>query len=213
MSTQRRSGRPARGGRRPYRLQKRAAQQQETRARITEALVVLHRTVGPARTTITDVAQRAGVQRMTVYNHFASEAEMFRACGQHWSSQHPLPDAEAWARITDPTERLRVALKELYRFYRGAEDMLGNVLRDAPLLPALAEVVDELWWSSIDAMVRALARGRALRGARRVRALAALRLAVDFATWRTLTESGLDDVAAAETAATAIEAVASRAAG
>ena len=52
--------------RRKYTKRRRAEGELETRQRITEAAVALHGTIGPARTTISAVADRAGVQRATV---------------------------------------------------------------------------------------------------------------------------------------------------
>src|SRR5829696_1786436 len=106
---------------RTYRLKKRAADMAETRRRITEAAVDLHGSVGPARTTISGVAERAGVQRATLYRHFPDEDALFVACSSHWMAQHPLPDPAGWAAIEDPDERLRVALKELYEWYERGE--------------------------------------------------------------------------------------------
>jgi AcrR family transcriptional regulator len=197
---------PGQHGRRPYRLKKRASQLEETRMRITEALVELHRTVGPAKTTVTEVAEKAGVGRMTVYNHFATDAEMIGACSAHWAALNPAPDPRDWAMVDDPRQRLVSSLHEMYRFYRSNEDMLGNVLRDESLVPALADVMAEAWWPRIDAMVQVLAQGRGLRGARRkTRAHAALRLALDFCTWKTLVGAGLTDFEAAEMAASFAE--------
>jgi AcrR family transcriptional regulator len=100
--------------RRRYRKRRRAELEAQTRLRITEAAVELHGSVGPARTTISAVADRAGVQRATVYRHFRDEDALFEACSSHWMAQHPLPDAVAWSAIEDPDERLRTALHELY---------------------------------------------------------------------------------------------------
>jgi AcrR family transcriptional regulator len=90
---------------RRYQLRKRADAMEATRRRITEAAMELHGTVGPARTTMTAVAERAGVQRQTVYRHFANEEELFAACSRHFASQHPWPDAGGWEAIADPAER------------------------------------------------------------------------------------------------------------
>lgn len=194
-------------GRRAYRLKKRASQLEETRLKITEALVELHRTVGPAKTTVTEVAEKAGVGRMTVYNHFATEAEMIGACSAHWASLNPAPDPGDWLVVADPKQRLVSSLHEMYRFYRDNEDMLGNVLRDESLVPALADVMAAAWWPRIEAMVDVLAQGRGVRGVRRkLRVRAALRLALDFCTWKTLVSSGLTDFEAAEMAATVAQA-------
>ena len=100
---------------RRYELRKRADAMQATRRRITEAAMELHGTLGPARTTITAVAERAGVQRQTVYRHFANEQELLAACSGHFAAAHPWPDAARWRAITDPAERLRTALGEPLR--------------------------------------------------------------------------------------------------
>ena len=47
---------------RKYELKKRAEQMGETRLRITEAAIELHGSVGPSRTTMSAVAERAGVE-------------------------------------------------------------------------------------------------------------------------------------------------------
>src|SRR5918912_798430 len=120
---------------RKYELKKRAEGLAETRRRITETTVELHRTVGPAATRISEVARRAGVQRVTVYNHFPDDASLFAACSAHWRDLHPAPDPTAW------DGDLRTALHELYAWYRETEPMTANVLRDAQTLPALQAIV------------------------------------------------------------------------
>lgn len=187
--------------RRPYRKRARARQEERTRLAITEAAVELHRTVGPARTTVKEIAERAGVGRMTVYNHFASDAELLEACSAHYMAGHPPPDPGALGGVTDPDERLRLALGSLYAWYRETADMTGNALRDAPLVPALERVMSAKFWPLLEATADAACAGRRLRGSRRARVRAAALVALDFATWRTLTRAGLDDSTAAELAA------------
>lgn len=192
---------PTRTTTRPYRKRKRAEQEEETRLRITEAAVELHRKLGPANTGIADVARLAGVSRMTIYNHFPTEVDLFTACSTHWATQNPLPDPSQWAAIDDPSERLIRALKELYEWYGLKEDMLGKVFRDLPSVPALAEVMDGLWSTYAEELVRTLGDGWPARRAKREAFQAALGLAVDFNTWRILTGSGLAHERAAELAA------------
>jgi AcrR family transcriptional regulator len=182
---------------RVYRKQKRAQQEEETRRRITEAVMELHRTVGPANTKVTEVAELAGVSRMTVYNHFPAEADLIEACSTHWASQNPFPNPDVWAQESDPRHRLLGALTELYAWYRKTEDMMGKVLRDAPLVPALGELMGERWWPHVDRMVTALSRGLEHPEGSPEMLVAALRLAVDFQTWRLLSLSGLDTPEAA----------------
>jgi len=176
---------------RRYELKVRARRQEETRRRITEAAVELHGSVGPARTTIKEVARLAGVRRMTVYNHFPSDAELLDACSSHWLAGNPPPDHQPWSRVSDPDERCHVALDQLYAWYERSHEMMGNTLRDAALVPALGKILEEKWWPLIDAMIGVLEVGRDVAAAPRRRVRAALRLALDFGTWRTLSNAGL----------------------
>jgi AcrR family transcriptional regulator len=121
-----------RGGKRgKYNLKARAERQQQTRQRIVETAVELHRAYGPAQTTITDIAKRAGVERQTVYNHFPDELTLLKACSAHNRALNPPPDPESWRLISDPESRLRRALAEVYAYYRRNEQILANVTRDA----------------------------------------------------------------------------------
>ena len=186
------------GPRRTYRKRRRAEREAETRERITEAAVALHGSVGPARTTVSAVAERAGVQRATVYRHFPDEESLFAACSAHWRADHPLPDPAGWARIADPDARLRAALGELYAWYAGAAGMLERTIRDAPLVPALAPLV-EARRGYLDAVAEVLIAGRRERGRRRRRVRAAIGHALAFETRRSLVaEQGLSDAEAVE---------------
>lgn len=183
--------------RRRYRLGQRAEKQAETRARIVEATVALHEEVGPRATTISAIAQRAGVQRLTVYRYFPDDGSLFRACGARFLELHPPPDPAAWGNIEDAAERTRAALAALYAYYRRTADMFDRVYRDADLLPALREVVDGFESGYLAPVATALARGHRARGAARRRLDALLGHAVRFSTWRSLSALGLDEREAA----------------
>ena len=170
---------------RPYRKRRRAESEAETRRRITEATVALHREVGPARTTISAVAERAGVQRLTVYRHFPEEADLIGACSAHWRAAHPIPDQRPWAAIRDPAERLRTALGELYAYYGSDDAMIASIQRDAPAVPALAAAVEDRG-AYMAAVHGLLMRGWGARGRRRDLLAAAIGHAIEFDTWRSL---------------------------
>lgn len=189
---------------RPYRKRKRAESEEETRRRITEAAVELHGTVGPANTTVTELAERAGVSRMTVYNHFPGDADLLAACSSHWASQNPFPDPQSWETIAEPAERLERALTELYAWYDQGHEMLANVLRDAPLLPALSELMDDFWGGYMNAVVSTLATGWPGGPSDQPVRAVMLRVVVDFNTWQLLSASGLDDAEAAALATTMV---------
>ena len=179
---------------RRYRMNKRAEDQRETRRRIVEAAIELHRTRGPAHTTIKEIAQRAGVNRLTVYNHFPDIADLLGACSRRWTERHPPPDPTPWAQIRDPSERLRTALGEFYGYYARTEPMTANVLRDAETMPALAALLDGTLAPYLEAIRELLAEDWEVGGkGRRRHLLAALKVAIDFHTWRSLErDSGLD---------------------
>jgi AcrR family transcriptional regulator len=118
---------------RPYRMKKRAELEEATRRRITESAVALHGTVGPARTSVSALAEHAGVRRSTVYRHFPDEASLFAACTAHWAADNPVPEIGAWAGIEDADERLRAALSALYPYYRRTAGMMENLIRDEPV--------------------------------------------------------------------------------
>jgi len=169
---------------RTYTKKRRAEREAETRRRIVEAAVALHGSVGPAFTSLSMVAERAGVQRHTVYAHFPDERSLFLACSGLFAERNPLPAAEAWRAIPDPRERLRVGLRAIYGWYERNGDMAACVLRDAESHALTREMV-ELRIGPATAVYRAVL-GAALD--RRRRGL--LQLALSFFTWRTLVRDG-----------------------
>ena len=174
------------------------ARKERTRRRIVEAAVELHGTVGMARTTISAIAERAGVQRLTVYRHFPDERALFRACSGHWSAANPPPDPASWTQISDPEARLRSALAEVYAYHRRTEPMMTNVIRDASVKPILGEIAAPRLrhW---ERMRDVLATGWGVGDERLDLLLGILGHALDFQTWRSLVrQQGLSDERAVE---------------
>jgi AcrR family transcriptional regulator len=184
--------------RRKYTQHRRAEQQSETRRRIVAAVAALHGEIGPARTTIKAIAERAGVERLTVYRHFADEGEMFAACGAYFQEQTPPPDPAAWAGVADPAAQLRAALRAFYGYYRRGENMLANAQRDAAQLPALAAVLAP-FGRFVEAVRDDLQAAWPASDSARPRLVAAIGHALRFDTWRSLAHvEGLDDDSAAD---------------
>ena len=175
---------------RKYELRKRAEEMERTHRRITEAAIDLHGTVGPSRTTLSAVAKRAGVERRTLYRHFPTEADLFAACSAHYFAAHPWPDVDGWRAVRDPGERLERALAELYAYYEQTAPMFTHVLRDAEVVDLAREAVAPLH-AYLEEAAQALMAGRRARGRRRQLIAAALRHALAFTTWRSLSSNGI----------------------
>lgn len=189
---------------RKYDQKLRAQQQEETRERITIAAVELHGTVGPVNTTIKALADRAGVQRATVYRYFKDEGEIFAACSAHWYAENPPPDIGAWMAERDPDARALAGLTELYEYYNRTAQMTANLIRDESLHPEIPPLL-AAYWGFLEATVDVLVKGRGYRGRKAQRVRAAARLAVDLTTWQRLVESGgLTAAEAAEVMAGAV---------
>jgi len=182
---------------RKYELKARAEKQAETRRRIVEATSNLHEQVGPARTTVAEIARRAGVQRLTVYTHFPTETELFDACGQHWMDRNAPPDPSAALAIDNPDERLRAVLRPLYRWYRKNARTTENLQRDRLVMPALDGVMRIHMDQQFANLANALASGFAPKGRPAKGVRAAIALTLDFWTWRRLASEGTSDDAAA----------------
>ena len=176
-----------------YRMKRRAELEELTRRRITESAVALHEELGPARTSISAIAERAGVRRSTVYRHFPDEDVLFEACSSHWRAANPPPSPGAWISIDDPAQRTERALRDLYAFYARTEGMYSSLLRDEALVPNVQRRLRD-FYSYLEAIEDALIAGRRLRGRALRRTRAAMGHALAFATWRSLVrEQGLGD--------------------
>ena len=172
---------------RKYTLKRRAEQQDETRRRIVEAAVDLHGSIGPARTTVSMIAERAGVQRHTYYAHFPEERGLFMACSSLALERDPLPEAEPWRRIGDPLQRVETGLSAIYDWYGRNAELTGCVLRDAEYHPPTREIMALRFGPPMAAWREVL--GDAVDRQRQP----LLDLALSYFTWRSLVrDNGLD---------------------
>lgn len=181
---------------RSYILRDRAKSRDETRQRIVEAAMHLHEEIGPRATTISGIAERAGVQRLTVYRHFADEAAVFRACTAHWLTLNPPPDPAGWAGIRDGEARLRAALESFYSYYRSTRRMWTSAHDDVAYVPALQEPMAE-FRAFLGMVAGGLEDAVTHKPARAAAVSATLHHAFEFTTWKSLDARGLDDSTAA----------------
>ena len=177
---------------RKYTQRQRAVQQAETRQRIIEAMVSLHQEFGPANTTVKAIAERAGVERLTVYRHFPDENTQLQACSSHYLQQHPPPDLDQWEHVEMPAQRVARALKAFYAYYRETAPMFRQSYRDVDAVPALRPILDA-FEHQLDATCDGLMRGWGVRG-RTARAMRrTLRHGLSFSTWASLESLGMSD--------------------
>jgi AcrR family transcriptional regulator len=181
---------------RSYTLRKRAESQEATRMRIVEALMQLHEELGPKNATISAIAERAGVQRLTVYRHFPDELALFQACTSRWLEINPPPDPFDWEGIADGAERCRLTLGALYAYYRSTERMWTVSLRDEEEVPALQGPM-RVFRDYLDAIGAGILAGLDVPGDRRREVAATVAHALQFSTWASLAGQGLDDEEAA----------------
>jgi AcrR family transcriptional regulator len=190
---------------RKYELKARAESQRETRDRIARVTAELHEEKGVAHTTVAEIARRAGVTRLTVYNHFAGLSELLPACAAHYEQLHPAPDfAGVLAQEDDAGERVRAVLGSVYGWYRETEPMYGKLFSDRASVPELDRFLEQNIDRMLDGLGSDLAAGFAVRGRAADRLRALTRLALDFWTWRRLAGEGLDDEIAADLMAGAV---------
>jgi AcrR family transcriptional regulator len=196
---------------RKYQLKARAESQERTRERIAEAAAGLHEEVGPAETTVAEIARRAGVSRLTVYKHFPDNAALYPACSAHYLAEHPLPDFGAALAPEDPRRRVRSALDAVYGgWYRESHSMLRNLLRDRGADSALDEFMRDNSDAALSGVADALVEGFGVSRGRAKRLRPVIRLALDFWTWERLTTEGLSDEQAAAVMTDAIAAAANQ---
>jgi AcrR family transcriptional regulator len=172
-------------------MRRRLARVGETRERITAAAFDLHATIGPSRTTISAIAQHAGVQRHTVYHHFPDLDSLYEACTAHGMRVSGIPQPTDWAAIEDPEARLVRGLSDLFAYYRANERMLATILGDAAATEAPAE--PDLFDRHMARLTETLVEGWDCRDDSRPILVAVITHAMGFGTWRSLTMAGLSD--------------------
>jgi AcrR family transcriptional regulator len=185
--------------RRKYTLKQRAERQAQTRERIVGAAMALHEELGPRDTTVSAIAERAGVQRLTVYRHFPDEAELFVACTSRWLVEHPPPDPSAWPEA-DARARTQAALQAFYRYYGQTQRMWQVSYRDEQAVPALKRQLDK-FHHYLDEVRDDLLVAWALPARQAAMARATIGHCLRFATWVSLVAEGLDEAQMGDLAA------------
>lgn len=177
---------------RKYTKTRRAEQQDRTREKIVEATVTLHEKLGPANTSIKAIAEKAGVQRLTVYRHFPDDTSLFQACTSHYLGQHPPPNRGDWAGIQEASERSHAALLAFYRYYRSTEKMWSVAYRDIDKVKALQLPMGQ-FQAYLDQVRDDLLASWNVKQADRKSLAITLRHCLRFTTWASLKNENLSD--------------------
>lgn len=192
---------------RRYRMKKRAEAEEQTRQRITQSTVELHEILGPSRTSVSAIAEHAGVRRSTVYRHFPDDLSLFTACTAHWMAVNPPPDPPSWTAIQNVEQRLNVALNALYSYYRRTRQMMENIHRDEEVMPLVKQMMGG-YRGYLGAVHDILMEGRHPEPSRRKAVKAAIGHVLSFPTWRSLAlEQGLSDGECADLACRLVRAL------
>lgn len=194
---------------RKYTQRRRASQQEQTRARIVEATMALHEELGPKETTVSAIAKRAGVQRLTVYRHFPDEGALLQACTSRWLALNPPPDPARWAAVDEAAPRCRAALAALYGYYGATEAMWVRSYRDQEEVPALKAQMDR-FHAYLDTVAEDLLGAWRRQGGKGKALQATIGHGLRFTTWQSLAAEGLKDDAKAALVVDWMAAVAGR---
>jgi len=177
---------------RSYQMGKRAESAAQTRQRIVEATMALHRERGIAATTMKEIGERADVGIGTVYHHFPRYEDAIRACGARTAEQARLPTAEIFDRARSLFARVAVLVGELFAYY-DRHPTLPLARFEQARFPVLSEFVTR-GQELIEALVTDALRPLAPTAAQ-VQTVIAL---TDFAVHRSLLDAGFKTEQAAD---------------
>ena len=177
---------------RKYTKTRRAELQEQTRDKIVEAAMTLHEELGPRATTISAIAERAGVQRLTVYRHFEDDIAIFQACSSRWFELNPPPDPSLWQELAPAAQRTEEALLNIYTYYADTATMLSGVIRDEAEVPALHEVMKS-FRSYLDRIGNDLLKAWQPESKKRKDIKALINHALQFSTWQSFSQEKMKE--------------------
>ena len=177
--------------RRPYRLGKRADAAAATRRRILEATLTLHDEQGITRTSVRDVAGRAGVSPATVLNHFPRMADLVHACGRLSDELFPMPTEAVLSGAGDRFERVRLMASALFSWWEQVASGWEHLQVDRRTQPGV-----DAWLRDVDLRHRALV-ASALGDAAGDASVAIGTALTSFGSWQSLRRGGMDVAGAA----------------
>jgi AcrR family transcriptional regulator len=185
-----------------YRPRGRTKRSKETRARIMDATRALLDEGEFHKTSVEDVAERAGVSRATVYQHFPSRLELVDAICDTFAENPALLALRDTVALPDPAQALDETIANTVRFWSSEDKVLQQLYGATAIDPAARDLVERQLSDRRGEMQR-LARhldeaGGLRRGVDRRGALAQLMVLTGYGSYRELRQDGLSDAKAIE---------------
>jgi len=147
--------------------------------------------------TVEELAEKAGVSRATVYQHFPSRLDLVDTMCDTFAENPALVRVRQSVELDDPSEALRETIADTMGFWASEDSILRQLYGVAAVDQAADDLVERQRRDrrgEMQKLVRRLDEERALRnGLERSAALAQLLVLTSYGTYRELREEGLSD--------------------
>jgi AcrR family transcriptional regulator len=182
---------------RAYRTRRRSNRSAETRERIVAAVRSLLEEGTFHDSTVEEVADRAGIARATLYQHFGSRLELVDAICETFDANPALLEIRKVVDLPDADAALSETIANTVRFWSSEDTVLAQLYGVAAIDPAAQELVDRQRSdrrSEIARLARRLrSSGRLRPGTSEKSALTILMLLTSYDSFRELREAGLSE--------------------
>jgi AcrR family transcriptional regulator len=145
--------------------------------------------------TVEQVADRAGISRATLYQHFRSRLDLVDAICDTFDDNPALLALRASVELEEPERALAETMANTVRFWSSEDTVLRQLYGVVAIDPAARDLVDRQRADrrgEMDRLARHLQRSGRLRTTR-PQALARLMVLTSYETYRELREAGLAD--------------------
>jgi AcrR family transcriptional regulator len=179
---------------RSYRSRSRATGAQHTRERIVTAVRELLREERFHESTVEQVAERAGVSRATVYQHFRSRIDLVDAICETFDANPALIELRRTIMLPDPETALVRTIALAMRFWESEDAILSGLYGVVAIDPAARDLVGRQRADRRSEMRRLALRlhtaGTLRPGISTARAQDVLMVLTSYETYRELREAG-----------------------
>jgi AcrR family transcriptional regulator len=182
---------------RAYRTTRRSDRSDATRRKIMGAVRALLAEGAFHESTVEEVADRAGVARATLYQHFHSRLDLVDAMCDTFAENPALTRLREAVELPDLDVAVTEMLEQVVRFWSSEDTVLGELYGVVSLDPAVSALVDRQRSDRRGEMQRLARRlrasGRLRPGLGEKQALARLMVVTSYETYRELRLAGLNE--------------------